>query len=104
MIDGIHRFFRTIVLAHRRHVGFRGASSRNNLMFERSRRAYNDDMSGTMHGGMTAAIGRGGRDHPVVVQPRGTFSCTSCQSDRQDREIDEYVGLGTHRLEPHPSR
>ena len=73
-------------------------------MFERARLAYNDDMSGTMHGGTPAALDRGGRDHPVVVEPRGKFSCTSCHSDRQDHEIDEYVGFCTHRLERHPSR
>jgi hypothetical protein len=68
-------------------------------MFDGSGRAYNDDVSGTMHGETLAACDRGRRDRPVVVQPRATFSVTSGRSDRQDYEIDEYVGFCTHRLE-----
>jgi hypothetical protein len=98
MIDGIRRFFGTVLLfAHRRHVGIRDASSRNNLMFEPSGRAYNNDMSSTamvaMHVGTMVARRRDRRNSPVVVQPRAKFSCASCQGDGQDHEPDEVVGF-----------
>jgi hypothetical protein len=54
-------------------------------------------MSGTMHGGTIAAREGGRRDRPVVVQSRAKFSCSSGQSDRQDHELDEFVGF-CHRL------
>jgi hypothetical protein len=65
-------------------------------MFGRSRRAYNDEMGGTMHGGTLVALDRGRRDR-LVVQPRAKFSCASCRSDRQDHDLDEYVGFCAER-------
>jgi len=59
-------------------------------MVERSRRAYNDDMTGTaivaMHVGTMAARG-GSPDRPAVVQACAKFSCASCQGDGQDHEL-----------------